>query len=122
KLRLNSCFAAWDALTCAGRSSNMQFKYQTYLIAIVGLTLVTLTACDAGRNKTNVELIQDMMEQPNLKSQEYDDVRGESAMRLPPENTVPRGFKPYRYSGQPQAAATQLQNPYSKGASDAVKA
>ena len=59
-----------------------------------------LTACSSEKHP-NVELIQDMMDQPAIKAQEYDegspDHRG---MRVPPENTVPQGFTPYRYNAE----------------------
>lgn len=58
-----------------------------------------LTACNMDKSKPNVEVIQDFMETPSIKAQEYDqnspDHRG---MRVPPENTVPRGFEPYKYA------------------------
>ena len=51
------------------------------------------------KTKPNVELIQDMQETPSIKAQEYipsaPDNRG---MRVPPDNTVPRGFEPYTYA------------------------
>ncbi len=46
-----------------------------------------LSGCTGGKDQTNIELLQDMMEQPNIKSQEDN--------LLPPENTTPRGFKRY---------------------------
>lgn len=56
-----------------------------------------LSACSGG-SQPNVELVQDMQESPAIKAQEYDagspDHRG---MRVPPENTVPQGFTPYKY-------------------------
>jgi mono/diheme cytochrome c family protein len=73
--------------------------------------LLALVGCGAGRDKTNVELIQDQFEQPNLKSQEWDARMGVSGLRNPPAGTVPRGFHPYKYSGDPVAAENNLKNP-----------
>lgn len=67
------------------------------LYAIIVASLF-LSAC-SDKLKPNVEVIQDMMESPAVKAQEYDesspDHRG---MRVPPEGTVPVGFAPYKYA------------------------
>ena len=63
-------------------------------------------------SEPNVELIQDMMDQPALKAQDYepyDVTKGSS--RLPPAHTVPVGYQPYKYAGNPQAAEVQ-KNPF----------
>lgn len=69
-------------------------RLNTFILLLVA---GTLAACSS-KDKPNVELIQDMMESPAIKAQEYDeespDHRG---MRVPPEHTVPVGFKPYAY-------------------------
>jgi mono/diheme cytochrome c family protein len=68
-------------------------------------TVLILSAC-SDSSKPNVEVIQDMMESPALKPQEYD--KGgpnDGAMRIPPEGTQPVGFEPYRYSTDVTAAA-----------------
>lgn len=81
---------------------------------LIGFAFVLffMSACSGG-DKPNVELIQDMMDAPSVKSQEYDaaspDNRG---MRTPPDNTVPRGFKPYAFKGKPEEAKNN-QNPVS---------
>ncbi len=63
-----------------------------------------LLACGAGNNKTNVELIQDMMNQKSIKSQEE--------MLYPPENTIPRGYKSYPYKiAEADKAERELKNP-----------
>ncbi len=72
----------------------------------------SLVACGPSGNKPNVELIQDMMESPAIKAQEYDESSpNHSGMRVPPEGTVPQGFTPYRYKGDVEGAAKNLQNP-----------
>ena len=78
---------------------------------LVALSVLGLLGCDAGRNKPNVELIQDMMEQRNLKSQDYDEFQHQGSNRVPPEGTVPQGYTPYKYKGDAMAAETHLVNP-----------
>ncbi len=71
-----------------------------------------LVGCNAGKNQTNVELIQDMMDQVNVKAQDYDvDKVDKRANMVPPENTIPRGFSPYKFSGKAIEAEAGLTNP-----------
>jgi hypothetical protein len=64
------------------------------LSALVGV----LAACSGGK-EPNVELMQDMMDSPAIKAQEYDESSpAHRGMRVPPEHTVPVGFKPYRFA------------------------
>lgn len=88
-------------------------------------TLLTLTSmllvagCTKGghpemHKEPNVDLIQDMMEQSALKPQDFEPgARDTASSRLPPEGTVPVGFKPYAYHLNAEAAAKNLKNPYS---------
>ncbi len=70
----------------------------------------TFTSC-SDPAKPNVELIQDMMESPTIKPQEYDESSpNHSGMRVPPEGTQPLGFTPYRYATD-FAGAAKNQNP-----------
>lgn len=86
------------------------------LIALLGMSLA---ACQGGE-KPNIELVQDMMESPALKAQESDpDAPQGRAMRLPPEGTVPVGFKPYKYAKDIEAAARNT-NPLAGNNSDEV--
>lgn len=78
---------------------------------VLSCSLLLLASCSGGNNQPTIEVIQDMMDQPSLKAQEYDQARNEPAMRVPPEGTVPRGFTPYQYKGDPLAAEAKLQNP-----------
>lgn len=74
------------------------------------LAVSIFSGCQGGKNQTNIELIQDMMESPALKSQEYDATApNNAAMRIPPEGTQPQGFVPYKYADA--VAATVNQNP-----------
>jgi cytochrome c553 len=72
-------------------------------------------------SQPNVEVIQDMMESPALKAQDFDTFhRDEAASRLPPANTVPVGYKPYPYHLRPDLAAAKLKNPYSSNMSPEI--
>ena len=73
--------------------------------------LLSLLGCHAGRNQTNVELFQDMMDSRSLKSQDYDNFLHKPGNRVPPEDTIPRGYTPYKYAGDPIAAEANLINP-----------
>ncbi|MES2962294.1 MAG: cytochrome c [Bdellovibrionota bacterium] len=85
--------------------TNMKFQ----IIAVAGLFVFGCTPKAPEMHKEpNVELIQDMMDQPALKAQDYEPGNTKkSASRLPPEHTVPVGYQPYKYAGNPQAAEAQ---------------
>lgn len=71
-----------------------------------------LTACNGGKKQTNIELIDDMMDQINVKAQDWDPDRpSQRTVMNPPAHTKPIGFKPYRFRGKPAEAETQLVNP-----------
>lgn len=73
---------------------------------------ITFMGCSGSKDKTNIELVTAMMDQESFKSQDWDpDRKGFSSMRVPPENTVPRGYKPYAYPLDPVAANYGLKNP-----------
>ncbi len=78
-------------------------------VTIFGLVL--LTACNAGPNKTNIEVIQNMMDQVSIKSQDWDQKTDEGQMRTPPAGTVSRGHPPYKYQNDP-TGADHDPNPY----------
>ena len=79
---------------------------------------LSLAACD--KSKPNVELIQDLMDSPAIKSQEYDESSpNHSGMRMPPENTVPQGFQPYAYAKDYDGAIKQ-KNPIAGDFSEAT--
>jgi hypothetical protein len=80
------------------------------LIPISLFLLFALVSCD--HSKPNVELLQDMMESPAVKAQDYDPKRpGEMANRMPPEGTESIGHIPYKYKGKPLEAEKHLVNP-----------
>ena len=71
----------------------------------------SLTGCGPRGNKPNVEIIQDMMEQPALKAQDFHPQnREKSSMLLPPEGTWPQNRKPYMYKGKPVEAGEKLKD------------
>ena len=79
------------------------------------LLLLTLGACSIGKHaQPNIDAIQDMMEQDALKAQDYhpggDGTK--AASMLPPQGTIPQGYKPYPYHNDPAAAEKNLKNPY----------
>lgn len=74
-------------------------------------SVVVIAGCNAKGNNTNIELIQNMMDQISIKSQDWNPKEGEKVqMRQPPPGTVPRGFNPYKYATDP-AAGWRQQNP-----------
>lgn len=75
------------------------------------VVLFFLLGCSGGRNETNIELMQDMMDQKNLKSQDYDLLRNKPGHMTPPVGTVPRDYKPYKFAGNPLGAEASLMNP-----------
>lgn len=85
-------------------------------VALVAL-MVLAAGCTKGHTERskepNVELLQDMMEQISLKPQDFQPTdRDQASSMLPPEGTVPVGFKPYPYHLDAAAAAKNLKNPY----------
>ncbi len=85
---------------------------QFVLASAAGLILSSgLIACGKDHSQPNVELIQDMMESPAIKPQEYDESSpNHSGMRVPPEGTQPVGFTPYKYAKDFEAS-TKNANP-----------
>jgi mono/diheme cytochrome c family protein len=74
-------------------------------LVFVSSVSLFLVACNASKNQTNIELIQNMMDQPNIKSQDWDPKDPEKVqMRVPPPKTVSRGNLPYKYTNDPAGA------------------
>jgi len=72
----------------------------------------TLLGCNAGKNKTNIEVIQNMMDQISIKAQDWNPNNPEIPTGLvPPKGTVPIGFDPYPFVGDPIGAEQNLKNP-----------
>ena len=76
------------------------------VIAVVGIFVL---GCENRSRDPNVELIQDMMVSPAVKSQDED----LNSMKLPPEGTIPQGWTPYVFQSA-EEAALKLQNPIGK--------
>ena len=100
------------------------FSQSYVLIAplLIGLAL-TLSACSVGKHsQPNIDAIQDMMEQDALKAQDYQPGGDgtKAASMLPPQGTVPQGYKPYPYHNDPAAAEKNLKNPYANDESAEV--
>ena len=80
------------------------------------ISVAVLAACSASgpaelHKEPNVELIQDMMESPALKAQDFDTFNREQAgSRVPPDGTVPVGYEKYPYHLQPELGS-KLKNP-----------
>lgn len=82
---------------------------------------LALTGCGPKGNQPNIELIQDMMDQPAVKAQKADDTWGDGmSARVPPANTQPIGFKPYKYATDIDAAIRENKNPIAGDFSDEV--
>jgi len=86
-------------------------------IFLVGL----MVSCNAGKNQTNIELVQNMMDQESIKAQDWDPKQpGKVVMYVPPEGTKPMGYKAYPYKGNANAAAENLKNPIEGDFSPAI--
>lgn len=86
------------------------------IAGFVGVAAISLVSCTKSKielkDQPNVELIQDMMDQPALKAQDYEPGQPKKgSVRLPPDHTVPVGYQPYPYHFDPDGAAAHLKNP-----------
>jgi mono/diheme cytochrome c family protein len=80
-----------------------------------------LVGCNGGKNQPNIEIIQNMMDQVSIKSQDWDPRDGDKVqMRMPPDGTLPRDFERYKYPNDPEAAEKNLVNPYANDTSAEV--
>lgn len=100
----------------------MTINKKTLKLLFLGLALVSMNACGPKGNEPNVEIIQGMMESPANKPQEYDDYFKDrpSAARVPPENTIPVGFKPYKWGSNFDLASKENKNPLAGEFSESV--
>ncbi|AHI05617.1 hypothetical protein BDW_05555 [Bdellovibrio bacteriovorus W] len=82
------------------------------MAAAAAIAAMTLVSCGPRGNKPNVELIQDMMESPAIKAQEFEaGAPHNRGMRVPPEGTTPVGFEHYKYATDVEGASKNLRNP-----------
>lgn len=101
------------------KTTRLPFSFLKASIATA--CLLALNACGPSGNSPNVELIQDMMEQAAVKPQEHDDTFADGiSERVPPANTQPVGFIPYKYSTDVEAAVRENKNPLAGDMSDDV--
>ena len=83
-----------------------------FKFSIVASACLLVLGCGAGKNKTNVELVQDMMDQINVKAQDWDpDSADFSTGMTPPEGTVAQNREHYKYKRDPLRAGRELKNP-----------
>lgn len=78
------------------------------LRVLVLLGIVALVGC-TDKRQPNVELIQDMMKDPAIKAQDYDnDKPDKRANMLPPQGTIPMNWEPYpNFQNDEQAKGNQ---------------
>ncbi|RYZ70617.1 MAG: cytochrome c [Proteobacteria bacterium] len=82
---------------------------KTLNVLIVLIAALGFNACGAKGDRTNVELLQDMMESPAIKAQEYDESSpNHMGMRVPSDNTAPVGFTPYKFKGDLEGASKNV--------------
>lgn len=81
----------------------------SFIIIIPCLLLLTGCSCSGGKNRTDIEVFHDMIQQGNIKTQEGENEQ--TLMFHPPENTIARNIHYYPYKGQPLEAEKNLENP-----------
>lgn len=75
---------------------------------VLTLSFVLVLGACGPREKPNFTFMPDMAHQPSIKAQEL------GGMETPPEGTIPRGYKPYPYKGNPEVAGRELRNPLTR--------
>ncbi len=78
--------------------------------SVVVLSSLIILGCQAGPDQTNIELIQDMMEGPQIKPQEGGK-NGEMLNRALPVKSVSREHEPYPFDKSDVASAEKLKSP-----------
>lgn len=74
-----------------------------HLLMFTAVAVLGLSSCT--HEKPNFVYMPDMAYSPAFKAQE------EGAMMMPVEGTIPRGYSPYPYENNPEAAGRELKNP-----------
>ena len=92
------------AITLRHRSS--KFK-----VLLVSLACIPFSACwfNGGKNRTNVEVFTDMIQQKNIKAQEGD--QDQATVLMPPPHSIARNRVYYPYTDDPERASKELKNP-----------
>jgi cytochrome c553 len=89
------------------------YKYLLFTFSACLLASCTASGPAELHKEPNVELIQDMMESPALKAQDFDTFdRTKPGARVPPDGTVPVGYAKYPYHMQPDLGSKNNKNPY----------
>jgi len=108
-------------------NKSVYFKFsQAALFGVLAFGVAVSVGCNSNKsperhNQPNIEIIQDMMEQPALKAQGHEpDDYNKGTSRIPPEGTTPVGFTQYEYHNNPEAAAKALKNPLSGNTSPEI--
>ena len=71
--------------------------------------IFVFSACTAGKDRTNIEWIQDMMNQPSIKDQTKGD---EIKPMEPPDGVLAMNHNPYPYKDDLKGAIKNLKNPF----------
>ncbi len=88
------------------------FSKGVHFLPLVAAVGVLVSACAPDPERRQREYMPDMYRNPAVKAQdEYSYFRTGSAMLVPPEGTVPRGFEPYPFSVVERERAAELENP-----------
>lgn len=90
----------------------MYVSYRVYTGLLIIGAFITMFGCGPSRNKPTLEFVPHMMDSPAVKAQHEGPFQ--EPMRTPPEGTVPVHFQPYRYANDPEGAAKNLRNPFSR--------
>jgi mono/diheme cytochrome c family protein len=104
------------------RSMGMAFFF--FISLFTAVFLMGLTGCSdpSAHTEPNIEVIQDMMEQPAIKAQDFDPHnREQSGMRLPPAGATAQNREVYLYKGNAAEAAAKLVNPYKNPSEEILK-
>ena len=80
------------------------------LIILFSSLLLMGCSCSGGKNRTDIEVFHDMIQQRNVKTQEGENEQ--TLMLHPPENTIARNIYYYPYKGNPKEAEKELKNPF----------
>ena len=75
-----------------------------FLVLSLASSLLALTGCGGTHESNNMIYMPDMVYSPALKAQQ-------AGVQLPVKGTIPRGFVPYPYPKDPEAAGRELKNP-----------
>ena len=88
---------------------SLNLRYKSSLVILASLFIF---GCQGGEDQTNIELIQDMMEGPQINAQEGTR-EGKMLNRLPPSKSISRNFKPYPFDKADVKSAESLMSPKS---------